>query len=105
MARKRMVTRTVKEILVTVKAVNKDTDEITRVIVPVVSIVDGKKRIKCVTEALEQKNLCFMKIEGMEERETLYGMEESKFIQMAEKLPPRSKVNPETGLVEIDDQE
>ena len=105
MARKRMVTRTAKEAVFTVKAVNVETDEIKTVEVAVSAMLPAKKQAQVVTEILRNSGLAYMKTVNAETRETLYGMPEEQFLALAVKLPPRSKVNPETGLVEIDDAE
>ena len=105
MARKRMVTRTAKETVFTVKAINVDTDDINVVEIAVSSMLPAKKQAQAVQEKLKTLSLAYMKTVTVTERETLYGMPEDQFLALATVLPPRSKVNPETGLVEIEDPE
>lgn len=103
MARKRMVTRTVIENVYTVKTVNTDTDVIANVDISVSAALPEKKQLQALALELQKQGLALVKVLAVNKRETLYGMEESTFINLAVKLPPRSRVNPETGLVEIDD--
>lgn len=105
MARKRMVTRTAKETVFTVKAVNVETDEIKTVEVAVSAMLPAKKQAQTVTEILRKSGLAYMKTVNAETRETLYGMPEEDFLRLAVKLPPRTKVDSETGEVETDDPE
>ena len=103
MARKRMVTRTVIENVYTVKTVNTDTDIIANVDISISAALPDKKQLQALALELQKQGLALVKILAVNKRETLYGMDESQFIALAVKLPPRSRVNPETGLVEIDD--
>ena len=103
MARKRMVTRTVIENVYTVKTVNTDTDVIANVDIQVSAALPEKKQLQALAGELAKQGLALVKILAQNKRETLYGMEESQFIHLAVKLPPRSRVHPEPGLVEIDD--
>lgn len=103
MARKRMVTRTVTENLYTVKAVNPDTETFITLDVSISATLPEKKKLQVLYDTLRESNLTLVKILSTSTRETLYGLEESIFIKMATVLPPRSKVNPDTGLVEIDE--
>ena len=105
MARKRMVTRTAKETVFTVKAINVDTDNIDVVEVAVSSMIPAKKQAQAVQEKLKSMSLAYMKTVSVTERETLYGMPEEDFLRLAVKLPPRTKVDSETGEVETDDLE
>lgn len=103
MARKRMVTRTVVENVFTVKTVNTDTDVITNVDISISAALPEKKQLQALAVELSNRGLALVKILARNERQTLYGMDESEFIRLAVILPPRAKVNPDTGLVEIDE--
>ena len=52
---------------------------------------DGKKLMKEVTKVVETHTLKPVSVVSTEVIETLYGMDEQKFIELAEVLPARAK--------------
>ena len=91
MARKPMVTRTVTTTKVTVLCVNTVAEEtVTQVFEVPRTFTDDSKLLKAVKETLDS-TLIPVKVISTETVETLYGMTEQQFIELAEKLPPRTK--------------
>ena len=89
MARKPMVTRTVTTTKVTVLCVNTVAEEtVTQVVEVPRAYTDDDKLIKAVKETLDT-SIIPVKVISTEIVETLYGMTEQRFIEQAEKLPPR----------------
>ena len=95
MARKRFVTRTVKETVYTVKAVNTETEKVETLIYSVSSALEEKKRLQTLHRLALNDNAVIMKILATTEQETLYGMPEEEFIAKAVILPPRSGASEE----------
>ena len=91
MARVPMITRTVVTTKATVLCVNTVAEE---TVVHVVEVprtyTDDSKLLKAVKETLDS-TLIPVKVISTETVETLYGMTEQNFIELAEKLPPRTK--------------
>ena len=97
MARKPMVTRTVVTTVAKILCVNTSTEETeTKVIEVPRTYTDDNKLIKAVKETLDP-TLIPVKVILTETVETLYGMTEQKFIEMAEKLPPRKSETDENA--------
>ena len=97
MARKPMVTRTVTITKATVLCVNTVTEEtVTHVVEVPRTYTDDSKLLKAVKEALDA-TVIPVKVISTETIETLYGMTEQRFTELADKLPPRTKV-----VVELD---
>lgn len=91
MARKPMVTRTVTTTKATVLCVDTLAEETVKHVVEVPrTYTDDSKLLKAVKETLDS-TLIPVKVISTETVETLYGMTEQKFIELAEKLPPRTK--------------
>ena len=92
MARKPMITRTVTTTKATVLCVNTVAEEtLTQVVEVPRTYTDESKLLKAVNEVLDATIIPF-KVISTEIVETLYGMTEQQFIELAEKLPPRTKV-------------
>lgn len=91
--RKPMVTRTMKTMKINVLCLNVETAEPfnTEVVLPRV-INDQKKLMDKVHEVVDSDTVKAVHIVDTEVVETLYGMTEEAFIQMAEVLPPRGTV-------------
>lgn len=90
MARERMVTRTVLLTSVEVMCVNVETAEVSinnyELSGYSMNADDAMKQLK---KLYETDNFKLVAIQGMEEKEILYGMTEADFIKLAEVLPPR----------------
>ena len=92
MARKPMITRTVTTTKATVLCVNTVAEEtVTKVVEVPRTYTDDSKLLKAVKETLD-KTIIPVKVISTETVETLYGMTEQRFIELAEKLQPRTKV-------------
>lgn len=92
MARKPMITRTVTITKATVLCVNTVAEEaVTQVVEVSRTYPDDSKLLKAVKEALDA-TIIPVKVISTETVETLYGMTEQQFIELAEQLPPRTKV-------------
>ena len=92
MARKPMITRTVTTTKATVLCVNTVAEEtVTQVVEVPRTYNDDSKLLKAVKETLDAP-IIPVKVISAETVETLYGMTEQQFIELAEKLPPRTKV-------------
>lgn len=90
MARKHLVTRTVKALNCDVLVCDLSTKEVKNipVILPRVYPTD-KDTIKAIEKSLPD-GIKFLAITSSEVKETLYGMDETDFIKAAHVLPPRS---------------
>ena len=93
MARERMVTRTVCETIVDVMKVNTETCEVTVVNHRLTFQPDEKLALKYVQKHFDNETEKHVAIQGFRNEETLYGMTEQEFIQLAKVLPPRTKVD------------
>lgn len=92
MARARKVTRTIASTKVVVMCVNTETAVVENYEVKIAGVYsDDKKLMKAVTKVVETETLKPVSVVSTEVIETLYGMDEQKFIEMAEVLPPRDK--------------
>lgn len=92
MARVRKVTRTIASTKVVVMCVNTETAVVENYEVTIAGVYsDDKKLMKAVTKVVETETLKPVSVVSTEVIETLYGMDEQKFIEMAEVLQPRGK--------------
>lgn len=92
MARARKVTRTISSTKVVVMCVDTETAEVDNYEVEIAGVYsDEKKLMKAVTNEVETATLKPVSIVSKEVVETLYGMDEQKFMEMAEVLPLRGK--------------
>ena len=92
MARARKVTRTISSTKVIVMCVDTETAKVDNYEVTIAgTYTDEKKLMKAVTKVVETETLKPVSIVSTEVIETLYGMYEQKFIEMAEVLSPRGK--------------
>lgn len=95
MARVPMVTRTVTSTKATVLAVDITTGATYDKDVEVArTYKDNDKLLKAIKETFETAFEKMVAIKSSEEVETLYGMSEQKFMELAEKLPPRKTTEP-----------
>lgn len=92
MARARKVTRTICSTKVIVMCVDTQTAVVDNHEVTIAGVYsDDKKLMKAVSKVVETETIKPVSIISTEIIETLYGMDEQKFIEMAEVLPPRDK--------------
>lgn len=85
-----MITRTVTSTKATVLAVDITTGTTYDKEVEVArTYKDNEKLLKSIKSAFETATEKMVAIKASEEVETLYGISEQKFIEFAEKLPPR----------------
>ena len=99
MARVPMVTRTItttKDKVLCVSIVENKTFE-QEVVLPR-TYKDEKSLMKQVKAALENENVKPVRVISTEEVETLYGMSEQGFIQLAKILPPRTSAKETEGI-------
>lgn len=95
MARKRMVTRTIISTIATCMCVNVEQGECINETVEVAGIYTSEEKLlKAIKSAYESPTVKFVQVVGHYEKETLYGMDEQKFIEQAEILPPREMKAP-----------
>lgn len=92
MARVRKVTRTISATKAIVMCVNTETAVVENYEVEIVGVYsDDKKLMKAVTKEVETETIKPVSIVSKEVVDTLYGMDEQKFMEMAEVLPTRDK--------------
>lgn len=92
MARVRKVTRTISSTKVIVMCVDTEAAKVDKYEVEIAGVYsDEKKLMKALTKVVETETLKPVSVVSTEVIETLYGMDEQKFIEMAEVLPPRDK--------------
>lgn len=92
MARVRKVTRTISTTKAIVMCVNTETAVVENYEVEIAGVYpDEKKLMKAVTKEVETEVIKPVSIVSKEVVETLYGMDEQKFMEMAEALPTRDK--------------
>lgn len=92
MARARKVTRTISSTKVIVMCVNVESAKVDNYEVTIAgTYTDEKKLMKAVTKVVETPSIKPVSVVSTEVIETLYGMDEQKFIEMAEVLLPRDK--------------
>ena len=97
MARKRMVTRTIISTVATCMCVNVEQGECINVTVEVTgTYTSEEKLLKAIKSTHESSTVKFVQVVEQHEKETLYGMEEQKFIEQAEILPPRPQKETES---------
>nr|DAO57184.1 MAG TPA: Histone-like Protein p6 [Bacteriophage sp.] len=93
MARKRMITRTITSTTATVTVYNIATDEIQTIEYKLSGEFSADDALKAITE--EHAEVRPLKVTSVDVQEELYGMEESKFLELAEILPSRAKAKSE----------
>ena len=92
MARARKVTRTISSTKVIVMCVDTETAKVNNYEVTIAgTYTDEKKLMKAATKVVETETLKPVSVVSTEVIDTLYGMDEQKFIEMAEVLPSRDK--------------
>lgn len=90
MAKERMVTRTFMVSEIKVFGFNMEINTTEEYFIKFPGAVnDEKSAMKLARKAMEHEGFKVLKAEIVNVDETLYGMTESKFIEMAEALPPR----------------
>ena len=101
MARARKVTRTISSTKVIVMCVDTETAKVNNYEISIAgTYTDEKKLMKAITKVVETETLKPVSVVSTEVIETLYGMDEQKFIEMAEVLPPRDKKEADENEVE-----
>ena len=90
MARKPMVTRTIKATKCVVLAVNVGAEEITEKEVILPRTYKPEKLLKAVQEFADTDDSKIVSVKSYEVTEALYGMSEEDFMKSAEILPPRT---------------
>ena len=90
MARERMVTRTVFETVVDVMVVNTENAQVEIVNKKLTFQPDTNTALKYLQKHFDTETFKHVSIQGFKQEETLYGMTEQEFIQLAKVLPPRS---------------
>ena len=92
MARTRKVTRTISSTKVVVMCVDTETAKVDNYEVEIAGVYSDKKKLmKAVTKEVETATLKPVSIISTEVVETIYGMDEQKFMELGEVLPPRVK--------------
>lgn len=92
MARVPMVTRTIVATKVNVLCLNIETSEpFNKDVTLSGTFKDSKSLMKAVEKVVNSDTEKAVHVVATEEVETLYGMTEQKFIELAEVLPPRGK--------------
>ena len=90
MARERMVTRTVFETVVDVMVVNTENAQVEIVQKKLSYQPDEVTALKYLQKNFDTETLKHVSIQGYRQDETLYGMSEQEFIELAKVLPPRN---------------
>lgn len=91
MARERMVTRTVELSVCEVMCMNTITAEVAIKTYEIGGgLTDSKALLKAVKKLYETDTFKCVAISKVTQKEILYGMPESRFIELAKVLPPRS---------------
>lgn len=93
MARKRMVTRTITCTEATARVYDISKDEIKNVKYKLPGRLPADDALKVIEK--EHKEIRPLKVEEVVFNEELYGLEESKFLELAEILPARAKAQAE----------
>lgn len=92
MARKRMVTRTIKTTHVEVLCLDITTEEtVNKSVILSGTYKNNKALMKAVSNILNSETLKAVHVTDSTEKETLYGMDENDFIHYATELPPREQ--------------
>lgn len=89
MARTPQVTRTILTTEVTVLCMNIETALPETHTITLTGNISEKRLMQIVKSQLETEALKAVHIQSLDEEENLYGMAETEFIKLAEKLPPR----------------
>lgn len=89
MSRKRMVTRTITFTIAKASVYDIKSDEIKAVDYKLSGELSADGALKAITK--EHTEVRPLKVTAVEVREELYGMEETKFLELADILPSRSK--------------
>lgn len=90
MARTPMVTRTIVSTKATILCVDTEAGEVIHKDVTLPrTYKDDKALLKKASAVIETETVKPVQVVYKEEQETLYGMSEEMFIEMAEQLPPR----------------
>lgn len=90
MAKKRMVTRTVKQYHVTVKCANTESNEIIEQVFAFTKLPKGNDKILTKVKVQCPETLVPISVVKTENVVQLLGMDEEKFIELAEVLPARN---------------
>ena len=102
MARKRMVTRTIESTKVTVMAIEVDTAEVCNKTYNLSGVyASDAKLLKAVQDAYDNDNLKNVHVVDSERIETIYGMDENKFLAMAVALDPTTRKPINDTFVEL----
>lgn len=97
MARIRMVTRTIESTTATCMCINPQTGTVSHNEYTISqSYVDPAIILKHVKKVYETETNIIVAVETSEVRETLYGMTEQQFMELAKVLPPRTNNSDET---------
>lgn len=91
MARKRMVTRSITSTKAKVTVYSIEKDEIQTVEYKLSGELSADDALKAITK--EHTEVRPLKVTAVDVQKELYGMEESKFLELAEILPSRTKVS------------
>ena len=91
MARKRMVTRTIKLTKAKATVYDIESDEIKTVEYKLSGELSSDAALKIITK--EHEDVRPLKVTEVTVQEELYGMSEEKFIELADILPARTKVS------------
>lgn len=93
MARKRMVTRTIQSTTVSVLGINTDTAEPFNDEYNIAGTYkDDKKLLKAVKSAYDTESTQIVKIRDSYVKDTIYGMSEQKFMELADILDDKRHV-------------
>ena len=91
MARRRMVTRTITFTTAEVMCLNVVTAEVEIKEFKISGIFEGEKDLtKALKKTYETDNYKLVKVNGWNTEDVLFGMDETKFMELAEVLPPRT---------------
>ena len=102
MARIPMVTRTITTTKANVLCLDIEKGEpFNKVVVLPRTYKDDKSLMKMVSKVIDNEQQKAVHIVDKEEVETLYGMTEQEFIQLAKQLPPRGSAGSEDGNTEV----
>ena len=93
MARKKMVTRTITSTIATATVYNIASEEIQTIEYKLSGELSADDALKAITK--EHAEVRPLKVTYVDVQEELYGMEESKFLELAEILPVRAKAKTE----------
>lgn len=92
MARKPMITRTINTTQATVLCMDLSTSQpVEKVLTLPRTYKDNKSLMKAVENAITEENIKPVHVKGTTVVETLYGMTEQEFINMATKLDPETR--------------